>query len=139
MKPFRSWLLIILFIFCISALNSLWLLIIRIQSLLSNPYLPGVWISSIIFFAYLILILYAIYLIISRKKKAVKISIYAMAVGIASSLWYDVLGRAIFLESPDKPDLMIIGAASFILNLVISIAIINYFQKSVNHKFILVR
>jgi hypothetical protein len=131
LKGITGWLLIILFIFLVSALSSLILLFQKIKLFIIDSFSSlGVLITIIILIAYCVFIYYGIYLMANEKKKAVKISFIVLILAILFEVWYRILAVIIFYNGLDKINLLKFGLMYLMLNLFFIIAIFFYLRNS---------
>ncbi|MFA5174518.1 MAG: DUF2569 family protein [Candidatus Pacearchaeota archaeon] len=126
-----GWLLAALIFMFLFALESFWMFAIRVFRLIFlNLPLKGIignLISIIILLLVSIFAIYSIYLILKKRKKAVKISIKALYLGILFSFWYDIIG--LFLYEYNFTE-TISGITMFIINFAILYLVLCYFKKS---------
>ena len=137
LKGISGWLAVILIVFIISALNNSYLLIQRIIWLFTKIIGPGVYISMFLLLIYSSLMWYSIYLILKKKKKAIKFSIIALITGFISGLWFYLIGRIILTQFTRLT--IINGISTILFNLILILAIISYLKKSKRVKNTLVR
>jgi len=140
-KPERfgiSMILITLF-FIIGFLQMMYLIVQRATILVNYGIAGnvGILISSILFFIYASLLVASIFLILARKKIAIKMSIIAMCQMIAVALWFNVIGVLIFYQESLRT--FVSNIPYFLINLAIAIAIIAYFARSKRVRKLLVK
>lgn len=134
LQGINGWLAIVLAIFILSAINSIILLNQKISVLVYLSFRIGVLISAVLLFVYCFFILFSIFLMLKKKKIAVKISITTLIIGIIFLIWYDIVGMIIFYGKLILADLI-----NFLINLVIMIVVILYLKKSKRVKNTLVK
>ena len=137
LKGIAGWLAVVLIIFIISALNNSYLLIQRIVWMFTMTIGLGVYISMLILLVYSFLIWYSVYLILKKRKKAVKLSIIALIAGFIFGLWFYLIGKIIFTKFTKL--IIISGIPVILFNLILIIAIISYLKKSKRVKATLIR
>ena len=128
------WLIAVSIILAISFLSSLYLLAQKVIAILFLNIKFGVYISAILLLIYSALLFLGILNIFLKKRKAIKITVYALYIGIAFTLWYWLIGQLIFYK---QIPFIITNAANLIVNLAIIILILLYFKKSMKLRGIL--
>ena len=132
-----GWLVLVVIVFTISALNFSYLLIQRIIWLFTRTIGTGVYISMFLLLIYCYFMWSSIYLILKKRKKAVKFSIIALITGFIFGLWFYLIGRIIFTQFTRFT--LINGIPVILFNLILIIIIIFYLKKSKRVKATLTR
>lgn len=133
-----GWLLAIIVVLVLSWLSAARLLYERISLFVTKGTVSyGVHISMFLLAVYCVFLGYSLYLILKKRKIAIKTSIISLVIGLVFSLWYYIIGRFIFFSSQQQ--FIASGFVSFFTNLIIAVAIIFYLKTSKRIKNTLVK
>ncbi|MDO8517420.1 MAG: DUF2569 family protein [Nanoarchaeota archaeon] len=118
------WFIIILIVLILAEITAAYLLIQRLWILIfyTSAIQWGAGVSMFILAFYNLFLVYSIYLIFRKRKKAINITITAAIFSIIFNLWYYVIGNYIIYHQIDY--------LPFTIDLIISTIIICYFIKS---------
>jgi hypothetical protein len=127
-----GWLVFVLVVFILSALNATYLLIQRISWAFNPDKIvgTGVFISMFFLLLYCTLIWYAIYHLFEEKKQAVNASILALGAGLLFAFWFNIIGQWIYYVGDNKTAVLQSGSINFVFDLVVTIFLILYLKKS---------
>jgi len=129
LEGIRGWLLVILLVCVYSALSASYLLVQRINAILTKTVALGVYVSLIILIIYCFFIWVTVYMIFTKKKKTASIFVFAAISGTAFSFWYFLISQLIYYPSQISsvllPNLLMI-----VINLAITITVLLYLKKS---------
>lgn len=133
-----GWLLVALLLCIYSAIYSTNLLIQRAWAIVSQTAAAGVYISAIILIFYCLFIWATVYLVIAKKKKAIKAYIGAVISGVIFNLWFMIIGQWIYYPAYIK-EILIYNSPALLFNLALTFGILFYFLKSKRVKKTLIR
>jgi len=127
-KGIGGWLLVILLNFFISGLNVFILLIQKLMGIFTNRAKTGVYISAFLLLMYCIFISITIFLILNKKKFAIKSFFITAIIGIIFIIWYYLLSSLIYHQFTSQQ--MFYNWIIVIVNIAWTILIAFYFIKS---------
>jgi len=134
-----GWLLLIIVLLVISAMNQIYALLARL--FLIAIYGPstgwGVYITSALLLTCIFMIYYTIYFILSKQKKAISLINKTMLAVITLAFWFYVLGRLIFYTK--NTQYINHGIEIFFISTALAVLLMQYFQKSKRVKNTLVK
>lgn len=129
LEGIRGWLLVILLVCVYSALSSSYLLVQRINNILTKGVASGVYISVILLIVYCFFLFLTIYMILTKKKRAVSTFVFAAISGTAFSFWFLLISQFIYYPA-QKSLILSYNLPMAIINLAVVITVLLYLKKS---------
>ncbi len=129
LEGIRGWLLVVLLVCIYSALSSSYLLIQRVNAIMTKSVSSGVYISVILLIIYCFLIWATVYFIIGKKKKAVSMFVLAAIFGTMFSIWFLLVSQLIYYPS-QKSLILSYNLPMVVINLAITLTVLLYLKKS---------
>jgi len=125
-KGIGGWLLVVLLMCILSGISNFILLVQKITNIFTLNVLQGVYLSAFLLLVYCIFIGITIFMILTKKKFAVKSFIIAAIVGTVFLIWYYIVAQLIY--NPNVP--IISNLIIVIVNISINILVAAYLTKS---------
>jgi hypothetical protein len=126
-KGIGGWLLVVLLDFIFSTITTFILFMQKLMAILTNQAKFGVYISAFLLLAYCISITITIFMILTKRKLAIKIFIITAVIGAIFLIWYYLISQLIYYYNLNQ----IISNLIFVLiNLAITVLIAAYLIKS---------
>jgi len=131
-KGVGGWLLVVVLLCILSGISNFILLVQRIIIIFTSQAKAGVFISASLLFIYCFLIWLTVFMILAKKKFAIKSFITAVIIGALFLIWYYLVSTLIYLQYTSGQifsNLLIV-----IINICITILIAFYLTKSTRVK-----
>ena len=136
LKGIGGWLIVVLLLCVLSWISNFVLLIQKIISI-TNQAKIGVFISASLLLIYLLFMGATIFMILTKKKLAIKLFIISIIVGAIFLIWYYLISLLIY--SANIGDKLFSNLLTIVINIAISILIAFYFIKSKRVKNTLIK
>ena len=129
LEGIRGWLLVILLVCIYPALSASYLLIQRINAILTKSVALGVYISAVLLFVYCFFIWLTVYMIFNKKKKAASTFVFAAISGTVFSFWFLLISQLIYYPA-QKSLILSYNLPIVIINLAVTVTVLLYLKKS---------
>jgi hypothetical protein len=136
LRGIGGWLIVILLLCILSWISNFVLLVQKITSItIQTP--KGVFISASLLLIYLFFIGFTIFMILTKKKLAIKLFIISMVIGAIFLIWYYLISLLIY--STNISNQIFSNLLTIIINIAITALIALYFIKSKRVKNTLIK
>jgi hypothetical protein len=136
-KGINGWLLVILLDFIFSGINVFILLLQKLTGIFTNQAKIGVYISAFLLLTYCIFLSITIFMILTKRKSAIKTFFITAIIGAIFLFWYYLLSSLIYHQFTSEQ--MFFNWIIVIVNIALTVLIAFYFMKSKRVKNTLVK